>query len=116
VPSGADLEVLAAPILFTAGILIGFGDQDGGRLHFRQRRVRKLPRVAVEPGASAGRSRLRAASQLAQGVWWSVFTLAGLGVSVLVYQRRTASASLDAGPDTPGKAPASVAPAAPAVV
>lgn len=45
------------------------------------------------------------AAQLAQGVWWSAFTLVGVGVGVLIYQRRAIEAPLDAGPDTPAEAP-----------
>ena len=56
------------------------------------------------------------AAQLAQGVWWSAFTLAGVGAGVLVYQRRASEASLDAGPDTPGSARAAAIPAAPAAL
>jgi len=41
------------------------------------------------------------AAQLGQGVWWSLFTLAGVGAGVLLYQRRNADSALDAGPDTP---------------
>ena len=51
------------------------------------------------------------AAQLAQGVWWSLFTLVGVGVGVLVYQRRATGPPLDAGPDTPAEAPAAPAPA-----
>lgn len=55
------------------------------------------------------------AAQLAQGIWWSAFTLAGVTAGVLIYQRRAAEASLDAGPDTPGEpASAAAVPAAPA--
>ena len=56
------------------------------------------------------------AAQLAQGVWWSAFTLAGVGAGVLLYQRRAGEESLDAGPDTPGEERAVVIPAAPAAV
>lgn len=44
------------------------------------------------------------AAQLAQGVWWSLFTLAGVGVGTLLYQRRVAhrgAVAFDVGPDTP---------------
>lgn len=46
------------------------------------------------------------AAQLAQGVWWSVFTVAGVGAGVLVYLRRQTTAQAaqtDAGPDTPAE-------------
>jgi uncharacterized membrane protein YedE/YeeE len=46
------------------------------------------------------------AAQLAQGVWWSAFTLVGVGAGVLLYQRREAArpdARADAGPDTPAE-------------
>jgi hypothetical protein len=49
------------------------------------------------------------AAQFAQGVWWSLFTLAGVGAGVLLFQRRQANAGdahFDAGPDTPALPPA----------
>ena len=44
------------------------------------------------------------AAQLAQGVWWSVFTFAGVGAGVLLYlrtQAATAAGVIDVGPDSP---------------
>lgn len=44
------------------------------------------------------------AAQLPQGVWWSLFTIAGVGAGVLVYLRReerAGTAHVEAGPDTP---------------
>ena len=52
------------------------------------------------------------APQLAQGIWWCAFTFAGVLGGVLLYQRRAAGATVDAGPDTPGDAAAPGAPAA----
>lgn len=49
------------------------------------------------------------AAQLAQGVWWSAFTFAGVGAGILLYlreQARRPMAAFDAGPDTPAEAPA----------
>ena len=46
------------------------------------------------------------AAQLAQGVWWSTFTFAGVGIGVLLYlrrQERTIVETLDVGPDTPAQ-------------
>ena len=45
------------------------------------------------------------AAQLVQGVWWSVFTFAGVAAGVLLYLRRqpAGSAAVDAGPDTPAE-------------
>jgi uncharacterized membrane protein YedE/YeeE len=46
------------------------------------------------------------AAQLAQGVWWSVFTFAGVGAGVLLYLHREATAgagAIEAGPDSPAE-------------
>jgi uncharacterized membrane protein YedE/YeeE len=48
------------------------------------------------------------AAQLAQGIWWSTFAIAGIAFGVLLYARR--GEAVDAGPDTP--APAQPSPAA----
>lgn len=58
------------------------------------------------------------AAQLAQGVWWSLFPLAGIGAGVLIYQRRHAddgAPGFDAGPDTPAELPSPVGASATAV-
>ena len=46
------------------------------------------------------------AAQLAQGIWWSAFSFAGVAAGVLLYQRGAVHAPIDAGPDTPAEAPA----------
>ena len=51
------------------------------------------------------------AAQLAQGIWWSAFSFAGVATGVLLYQRRAVGALVDAGPDTPAESPAAAVPA-----
>jgi len=54
------------------------------------------------------------AAQLAQGVWWSAFTFAGVAIGVQLYQRGRAGAPhVDAGPDTPSEVTAGALPAGP---
>ncbi len=52
------------------------------------------------------------AAQLAQGIWWSGFTFAGVAAGVLLYQRRAIGEPVDAGPDTPADASAAAVVAA----
>ena len=49
------------------------------------------------------------AAQLAQGMWWSVFAVAGIAFGVLLHARR--SEQVEAGPDTPGRPEPLAAPA-----